>query len=212
MTTFRADLATATTTLESLSPRRLLLMESAATVIASDGIRGLTHRAVDRRAGLPEGSCSAYLRTSRALRLALTEYVAASLQAEIARLLARLEDHGPQPRSTEQGLVDLLRETTMMLAGWLEERTLVVAKQELTTAAAHDPELAAIIAGVRAQMVAVVEVILTACGQPRGLERAEALVAAGDGILGTSLLLPEEQRLGYLTRSMALVATGVVSL
>ena len=44
-----------------------------ATALRSDprgrrgGLRGLTHRAVDAEAGLPEGSCSAYMRTRVAL-------------------------------------------------------------------------------------------------------------------------------------------------
>ena len=56
----------------------------------TQGLRGLTHRAVDRRAGLPEGSCSAYLRTRRALQGALTEHVAGD-----PRRRRRPADRGP---------------------------------------------------------------------------------------------------------------------
>ena len=66
-----------------LSPRRRQLVEAALHVVAEHGLRGLTHRAVDRRAGLPEGSCSAYLRTRRALQGALTEHVAGTLAADV---------------------------------------------------------------------------------------------------------------------------------
>jgi DNA-binding transcriptional regulator YbjK len=41
--------------------------DAAITVIAADGMRGLTHRAVDRAAGLPVGSTSYYARTRAAL-------------------------------------------------------------------------------------------------------------------------------------------------
>ena len=54
------------------------------------GLRGLTHRAVDREAGLPEGSCSAYLRTRQALVLALTEYVAEGLTGDCEHLAGDL--------------------------------------------------------------------------------------------------------------------------
>ena len=47
----------------SLSPRRRRILDAATVVVADHGLRGLTHRAVDREAGLPEGSCSAYFRT-----------------------------------------------------------------------------------------------------------------------------------------------------
>ena len=43
---------------DQLSPRRRLLVNAAIEVVAANGLRGLTHRAVDREAGLPEGSCS----------------------------------------------------------------------------------------------------------------------------------------------------------
>ena len=56
---------------DQLSPRRRLLVDAAIEVVAAHGLRGLTHRAVDREAGLPEGSCSAYLRTRHAMISAL---------------------------------------------------------------------------------------------------------------------------------------------
>ena len=67
-----------------------LLLTAALHVVAEHGLRGLTHRAVDREAGLPEGSCSAYLRTRKALVLALTQYVANSLTDDVERLAADL--------------------------------------------------------------------------------------------------------------------------
>ena len=41
-----------------LSPRMRLILESATRVVAAGGMRGLTHRAVDAEAGLPQGSTS----------------------------------------------------------------------------------------------------------------------------------------------------------
>ena len=73
-----------------LSPRMELLLTAALHVVAEHGLRGLTHRAVDREAGLPEGSCSAYLRTRKALVLALTQYVANSLADDVEVLAADL--------------------------------------------------------------------------------------------------------------------------
>ncbi|MCB0908546.1 MAG: TetR family transcriptional regulator, partial [Nocardioidaceae bacterium] len=61
------------------TPRRRQLLDAAQAVIADEGLKGLTHRAVDRRAGLPEGSCSAYLRTRQALQAALAAHVAEQL-------------------------------------------------------------------------------------------------------------------------------------
>lgn len=43
------------------------LADAAVTVLARDGLRGLTHRAVDAEAGLPHGSTSNYFRSRAAL-------------------------------------------------------------------------------------------------------------------------------------------------
>src|SRR3954454_13257615 len=72
------------------SARMELLLGSALHVVAELGLRGLTHRAVDRAAGLPEGSCSAYLRTRRALVLALTQYVSERLVEDVEELASDL--------------------------------------------------------------------------------------------------------------------------
>ncbi|WP_168200347.1 FAD-binding protein [Protaetiibacter larvae] len=71
--------------------RRETIADAAITVIARDGLRGLTHRAVDRQAELPPGSTSYYAST----RLALIELVARRLADRSARdlgvLFAELE-------------------------------------------------------------------------------------------------------------------------
>ena len=46
-----------------LTPRRREILDAAVEVLAEQGLKGLTHRAVDRRAGLSEGSSSAYFRS-----------------------------------------------------------------------------------------------------------------------------------------------------
>ena len=74
--------------------RRRELLEAAVHVAADQGLRGLTHRAVDRRAELPEGTCSAYLRTRQALLEALTDYVAVSVTADVNALAAELAELG----------------------------------------------------------------------------------------------------------------------
>lgn len=55
--------------------RPQVLADAAIRVIAHDGMRGLTHRAVDREAGLPQGSTSYYAST----RAALLDLIAARL-------------------------------------------------------------------------------------------------------------------------------------
>ena len=94
---------TATASPPELTPRRRELLEAAVHVVADEGLRGLTHRAVDRRAGLPEGTCSAYLRTRQALQVAVTQYVAAALTADVDRLAAELSELPGTARGRRSG-------------------------------------------------------------------------------------------------------------
>lgn len=55
-----------------------LIADTALTLLAERGMRGLTHRAVDERAGLPQGSTSNHARTRQAL-----------LEAAVRRLAER---------------------------------------------------------------------------------------------------------------------------
>ena len=66
--------------------RRSDLADAAIETLASAGMRGLTHRAVDRAAGLPEGSASYYFRTRQAMLLAVVERLAELSIAEIPAL------------------------------------------------------------------------------------------------------------------------------
>lgn len=50
-----------------MTDRRRLLADAAVRVVAREGLRGLTHRAVDAEAGLPTGSASNVFRTRDAL-------------------------------------------------------------------------------------------------------------------------------------------------
>ena len=56
--------------------RFAVLTDAAIALVAELGMRGLTHRAVDTRAGLPPGTTSAYFRTRKALIEALVRRLA----------------------------------------------------------------------------------------------------------------------------------------
>ncbi len=69
-----------------------LVADAAVTVLARDGLRGLTHRAVDAEAGLPDGSTSNCFRS----RSTLLEAILARLEElDLAAMTA-----GPQPDMT----------------------------------------------------------------------------------------------------------------
>ena len=176
-----------------LSPRRRQLLDAALHVIADEGLKGLTHRAVDRRAGLPEGSCSAYWRTRNALQAALTEYVASALLDDVDKLAEQMLVCGADQQAGMDSALELFLR-------WLDQRELLVARLELTMAASRDDELAELLADHRSRLVAIVEQIMTTSGKEHGAERAEALVASYDGILLAALLKPPGSRRAFLTR------------
>ncbi|GAA1790767.1 hypothetical protein GCM10009795_040510 [Nocardioides hankookensis] len=184
-----------------LSPRRRQLLDAALHVIADEGLKGLTHRAVDRRAGLPEGSCSAYWRTRNALQAALTEYVAAELLTDVDQLTDRITQCDGDERKVEETLALFLR--------WLDQRELLVARLELTMAATRDADLRVLLVDHRSRLVEIVANIMTAAGHDHGPARAEALVASYDGILLAGLLHPVEGRREFLVRSLELLSAAM---
>ena len=87
------------------NPRRTALLDAATSVLATSGLRGLTHRAVDRQAGFPEGTCSVSFRTRAALLAGLTTHVGSRVAVQVRALgeqipsgtddpLARMEQAG----------------------------------------------------------------------------------------------------------------------
>jgi DNA-binding transcriptional regulator YbjK len=185
-----------------LSPRMELLLTAALHVVAEHGLRGLTHRAVDREAGLPEGSCSAYLRTRKALVLALTQYVANSLAEDVEGLAADLT-------ACALGEDQAVDAVTAFFMRWLDERDLLLARMELSLEAARDPDLAALLAAFRRRLIGLVESILSARGKDQGAALAETLVASFDGVLLGASSRPAAQRRPFVRQSMGVLMGGL---
>jgi DNA-binding transcriptional regulator YbjK len=156
-----------------VTERMAALADAAIHVVATRGMRGLTHRAVDAHAGVPTGSTSAYFRTRKALvegvvrRLADlddAEVVAAGLTVPLdpdllAESLARVLDH-------------------WMTAG--RERTL--ARYACLLEATHHPELRGILAhGERPRAQA--RELLAALGAEDPERQSRELVAFVDGLV-----------------------------
>jgi DNA-binding transcriptional regulator YbjK len=174
--------------------RKTLIADAAIALLASAGAKGLTHRAVDAQAGLPEGSTSAYCRTRRELlSLTLLRHAAldmADLQADapkLARANWQLDD-----------FVDLLSER---VADWLSpaKRARLVARFELFMMATHDPELAAIVAQQRQQFLLATEAALSRAGMKKPAKVAPMVLLTVDAILldqirSSGPVLPATQR------------------
>jgi len=185
------------------TPRQVQLLAAATRVVARSGLRGLTHRAVDAEAGLPEGSCSAYMRTRVALLTRLTEYVTAQFAHDIADLTQRIEQH-----ARVDGYV--VRETLAMLRSWLEDPDLLLVRMELTIEGARQPEVADILQVQWVQLVQIVEHAMEATGKERHPARARTLLAAIDGVLLRAVREDPADRARFLADSLELLMTSLV--
>ncbi|WP_236566859.1 TetR/AcrR family transcriptional regulator [Nocardia sp. CY41] len=68
----------------STGDRRVLLVDTAIELIATNGLRALTHRALDTELALPPGSTSYYFRTKRALIEAVVDRITDRSRADFA--------------------------------------------------------------------------------------------------------------------------------
>jgi DNA-binding transcriptional regulator YbjK len=150
--------------------RQDAIADAAIHLVATRGLRGLTHRAVDAEAGLPPGSTSYYLRTRNAL-----------LTACVQRMLTRDLTATRSPEPSEVPLEEFL---AAMVLGLAHERADdLAARYELSLEARRRPELQdAIIQGGR-QLRDGLAGMLAALGIPDAAEVAWPVAAMMDGLL-----------------------------
>ena len=116
------------------SERRRHLTDAGIEVLAEQGGRGLTHRAVDRRAGVPAGTTSNYFRRREDLLLGLIDRIYQRLapSEEVATALAR---RAPDRALYAAYLRDIVKRLTT-------QPTVTLALFELRLEAARNPRIA----------------------------------------------------------------------
>lgn len=118
--------------------RRGQLADAGIAVLARDGSRGLTHRAIDREAGVPVGTTSNYFRSREALVSGLFERIGVRLAPTPQELEIRAAEH-PSRELFADYIRDIVRRLTT-------NREVTLALYELRLDAARRPELAASLA------------------------------------------------------------------
>lgn len=181
--------------------RRDAIADAAIHLVATRGLRGLTHRAVDAEAGLPPGSTSYYLRTRSAL-----------LTACVTRMLAR--DISGMPPNVAMPPLELV---VGMLIRLTEDRPDdLIARYELSLEASRQPELrAAIVEGGR-QLRAMLAGFLEHVGVPDPAEAAWPAAAMIDGLMydrvaGAGATLSPEAFEAAVRRSVTALIEGLRS-
>lgn len=163
--------------------RRALIADAAISTLAREGMRGLTHRAVDRAAGLPEGSASYYFRTRQALLQATVERLAELTRAEMLASAAMLEITAI-PALPGPDLDILAGAAARLVESWLTTgRERHLARFELALEATRRPELQQILTASTSAIRAIVADFFAAAGVREPRQRAADFVAFVDGLL-----------------------------
>ncbi|WBQ05921.1 TetR/AcrR family transcriptional regulator [Kribbella sp. CA-293567] len=181
--------------------RRAAIADAAIHLVATRGLRGLTHRAVDEEAGLPPGSTSYYLRTRGAL-----------LAACVNRMLERDLARGAHELPADPELEELL---AGMVLGLVRDRPDdLIARYELSLEASRQPELRdAIIQGGRRLRESLAD-LLAGLGVPDADTIAWPVAAMMDGLLydrvaGAGTTLSPEAFEAAVRRSLAALLSGL---
>lgn len=160
--------------------------DAAIEVIAADGLRGLTHRAVDARAGLPDGSTSSCFRT----RIALLRGVLDRLVEREEALLAQWPVVGWRNDTPEHrdAVVTML---TDLLELWLgDARAQSQARLEIYLDAVRRPELRPYLEGASRRFLDRTVAGLRDGGVPDPETKARQILAHMDGVLFDALARP----------------------
>jgi DNA-binding transcriptional regulator YbjK len=168
-----------------IDDRRAAVAQAALEVLESDGGRGLTHRAVDRRAALVEGSTSNYFPTREAL-LSAALHRLVELERPAVQEMESLAPGGPyEPRRTAELVAGLIED-------WLspERFGLTVARYELVLEARRRPGFQRELDEVRREYLLLAEQLLpaTGCRDPR--RHAPHLLTVIDGLMVNQLFAP----------------------
>ncbi|WP_328539953.1 TetR/AcrR family transcriptional regulator [Streptomyces sp. NBC_00344] len=155
--------------------RAELIADTALTLLTERGMRGLTHRAVDELAGLPQGSTSNHARTRQAL---LEAAVRRQAQRE-ARVLTvdEMPVHG-------DGTAELVEALATALHRYLTRHPgLLVSRYELALEATRRPELRKFYDTAGRQFREPLVTLMTQAGSPEPERHALSLMAWCEGLM-----------------------------
>jgi DNA-binding transcriptional regulator YbjK len=162
--------------------RRTALADAGIAVLAREGSRGLTHRAVDAESGAPAGTASNYFRTRDALVGALVTRIGERL----APAPERLAELGARPAGRAL-FADHLRYIVERLVA---DPAVALALFELRLESARRPEVAQVIGRWQAEAFAADIAYNTSSGLPGGAREIALFHYAIDGLVLDRLTTP----------------------
>ena len=160
--------------------------DAAIEVIAENGLRGLTHRAVDVRAGLPDGSTSSCFRTRLALQCGVLDRMVEQQEEMLARwpAVSWRADTPAEREAAVEAVTDLLE--------WLlgEARAQTQVRLEMYLDAVRRSELHPYMEKASRRYLDFAVESLRAGGVPDAEHRGRLILAQLDGILFDALSRP----------------------
>jgi len=120
--------------------RREIILNGVIELLAIRGLEGVTHRAVDEIAGLPQGSTTYYFPKKASLLVGASEHLVTLLEKECDALQV-----GFAERAAKQGMDAAVAYVAEELVTYAEDaRHLFLARMELTLASTRREELAGV--------------------------------------------------------------------
>lgn len=170
------------------SARVTALLEAAVAIVAAEGLRGLTHRAVDSRAGVAPGSTSYYFRTRHALLQGVVELIAEQEQDDIdqATLAPELADAPVLSQAA-----DLMAGVLAQWLGPARQRTKV--RLEIRLLATEQPELAQALGPLRERFLQQGRLVLKSVGSAAPEENAQLILAFVEGLTYDGVTRPSAE-------------------
>lgn len=164
---------------ENPAGRRTQLLDAGLRVIARDGMRGLTHRAVENEAGVPHGSTTYYFGTRYDLLAALSVHMRDTDREKVEpiahQLTLLLAD-----RSQEFDLSAMAAATV----AWVEANPeLQLARYEMQLAGARDPQLKELMTSCAITFRRMIEPIVVGAGSKQPERHARMVQAMIDGMV-----------------------------
>lgn len=159
--------------------RRDEIAQAAMELAAETGGRGLTHRRIDRRLALPEGTTSNYARSRRDLLLMVTERISET---------AYLRAPDASPVRTAEDAVDQL---TVAFEQVADRGIDIRARMALTIDCLDDPELHSLLTSgspVKATILEQARQLLDELGVPNVDQRAIDLISIMNGLFYDRLI------------------------
>lgn len=155
----------------AVSSTRARALDAAIALLADEGVRALTHRRVDDRAGLPRGSTSNSFRTRAALLVGVARHMTDRESPAVAAGFAA---------GTVDELVDALVEIYRFLTG--PNRSMTAARLALFVEAGHDDDVRRALSDGRAALDRILLPALARLGAQDPALAAERIAVCFEGL------------------------------